>query len=184
MIPENTNNPGIFWTEHLQLVGRSGVGKSTAAAQLVLARLVLGRPVVILDYGRSYLHLARLLHGNYIDLRPEQQYHQVSKGDCSLFVYDFESLWLDRGAKQIPTLWKGDLPEDSSIPGDLRDGLVIVDEPVNISPVYPALLPTLAEFVQRGASIAVTGQCPEDVEPFRPVLKNARLWDITSSPIG
>jgi hypothetical protein len=78
--------------ELILVVGPSGSGKSLRAIDYALNALRQGKPVHVLDIGRSYWHLCRTVGGTYSTFALDGSRTDERHGDTPLIVFDLENL--------------------------------------------------------------------------------------------
>ena len=78
--------------ELLLVVGPSGYGKTFRAIDYALNALRQGKPVHVLDIGRSYWHLCRTVGGTYSTFARDGSRSDERHGDTPLVVFELEDL--------------------------------------------------------------------------------------------
>lgn len=87
----------------LIIVAATGTGKHLHALHAIQDQLQMGKTVVILDAGRSYLKLAQAVGGRFVWLLENNQYELRVFGHAPLIVYDIERM-------PMGIAWSGELP--------------------------------------------------------------------------
>lgn len=155
------------------IVAPSGSGKHLYALHTMLDQLRLGKTVVAVDRGMSYLKLTELIGGTYHHLQADGNQEVRCFGNAPLVVYDFDKM---PAAGQAT--WAGDLPD---LPADFltANGFFIIDEAWAIKQFYPGAIALLTTVAQAGGSYCVVGQRDEDVREFTvavvPFMTTVRL---------
>lgn len=136
------------------ITGPTGIGKTSHAIDLALNALRSGGHVCIVDIGRGYMHLVKLLGGSTMVLYPDRPTAQERFGDCPLFVYELEHFaHSDRTLEALPV---PTIPLDTSG----SKALLIVDELWQASKILPGLRELLVDRLSSGASVVVSSQEP------------------------
>lgn len=78
--------------ELILIVGPSGYGKTFRAIDYALNALRQGKPVHVLDIGRSYWHLCRTVGGTYSTFARDGSRSDERHGDTPLIVFELEDL--------------------------------------------------------------------------------------------
>ena len=78
--------------ELVLIVGPSGYGKTFRAIDYALNWLRQGKPVHVLDIGRSYAHLCQALGGTYSTFSRDGSRSDERHGDTPLIVFELEEL--------------------------------------------------------------------------------------------
>lgn len=142
--------------------GESGIGKSLRGAQYALDRLKEGKPVHVLDVGRSYFHLCKLVGGSYVSFQRDGSRSDEEPGVTPFVVFDFEQALASKA-------WGPEGDEGKSLRAALQeirtDALLIVDELWNVSKAmtgHAVLQETVQSHLTAGGSAVVLCQCGVD----------------------
>jgi hypothetical protein len=146
-------------TQHgLIIVAESGTGKHLHATHGILDQLQMGRSVVILDSGRSYLKIAEAIGGSYVWLLENGQYETRVFGQASLIVYDIERM-------PRTAAWLGALP---LMPLDVLSdkGFIAIDEIGRVLGGVKSAMDLTTNIAKAGGSFLVVAQHEDQVKSF------------------
>jgi hypothetical protein len=138
----------------LALVGRDSQIKHHVTASLVIDALTTDRPVVVLERGGEFEHLASSVGGGHVTLQPQDRLPIVqSWGDTPLLVYEFDQAF---DVLALPTL-----PSRGSV---VNDGLVIISGLSFVATCFPDLVRALNGWADAGVSYCITADRDEELE--------------------
>ncbi|MGM3413092.1 hypothetical protein KXR69_26235 [Ralstonia holmesii] len=141
--------------EFVVIAGPSGSGKTLRGYDYALNALREGRPVHILDVGRSYAQLAKLLGGAYLIASETGQLERHEHGSSPLTVIELENL---ARHKTNDALALADIFRPAS-----PKALLVVDELWRVASLFPTkdgLNQMVEDHLNLGGSVLLLSQDP------------------------
>lgn len=138
--------------DYTLIVGRPGSGKTVRARDFSLNALRNGMNVVVLDWGGSYLPLAKAVGGNVTALCTDGTHEEQLQGDGLLQVIEF-----GRVRHSLPDLDLGPMRKLSDA-AEMAESLLVIDEIHFFTQYVPGVVDFVERHVTAGGSLLVCSQ--------------------------
>ena len=151
------------------VVGRSGTGKTVHAHHLLLDAVAAERACCVIDWGRSYENMAKLVGGTCVYLTEDGQHETKKHGDTRFLVIDLERLHYRPWGRQLDDLLT---EHEFEAVVDERPSVLVVDELHSIDSSFAETLPaTIAGLLAGGAQAVLLSQDSWESELLKPFLR-------------